>query len=528
VGARRWGPAGGGPPVGARRWAPAGGRPPLPRRGIEARARGILDTSPRPVLPVPADYARLRDVLTRELAAGGRDETVEGGLDGLLRAQARDEHPASALLRMIAALPPDGYAALEGEERETWLRRALATVRRELALEESLEPVRPDAPGGRPRSGRATAAKAKKPKSPPPTPPPATEAPAATPSRPSKSGAKPVTRSVTPRSAANKIAEGAAGLDAPVEKAGTGLRGQALARLERLGIRTVRDALQHYPFRHIDFSRPIPISAVRAGDEATVRGVVERSRLLPMGRGGRMNSAEVTISDGMGRISAIFFNQAFQTKNFPVGTHGRLVPVYHLTEGLAPAHAPRRHRQAARALRDRLEDPLPEAIRARHACWGWSRRRARCTTRTTEASLREARGGWRSTRCWRSRSACRRASASGRQTATRRSSATTPRPTPSSRRCRSTSRRRSSACSHEIRGDLARTVADVAAARGRRGVREDGGRARGDALARRGGLPGGADGADRGAGGAALPHDLPVLSGEAEPPLTASCGCRAC
>ncbi|MQC18941.1 MAG: hypothetical protein DWG80_07690, partial [Chloroflexi bacterium] len=95
---------------------------------------------------MPADYALLRDVLTRELDAGSRasvpSEATSGadageGVDEILRRQARDEHPASALLRMIAALPPEGYATLDAADRETWLRRALATVRRELALEES-------------------------------------------------------------------------------------------------------------------------------------------------------------------------------------------------------------------------------------------------------------------------------------------------------------------------------------------------------------------------------------------------------
>src|SRR5690606_23557316 len=148
------------------------------------------------------------------------------------------------------------------------------------------------APGGRPHSGRKPSARATKPKS----PPPAEAAPA--------------------KRAPSKIAAGAAGLEASVEQAGTGLRGPALARLAELGTRTVKDALLHIPFRHIDFSPAVPISAVRPGDEAAVRGVVERSRIVPMGR--HMKAAEVTISDGLGRISALFFNQVFQVKNFPV------------------------------------------------------------------------------------------------------------------------------------------------------------------------------------------------------------------
>src|SRR5690606_3392660 len=128
------------------------------------------------------------------------------------------------------------------------------TVRRELALEDALEPV-----------GAATKVARKK-----------ASSPAAKPATPRKP-----TRSST--GTASKIAEGAAGLDAPVEKAGTGLRGAALPKLEKLGIRTVRDALQHYPFRYVDFSHATPIAGLRPGQEATVRGTVEQSRLMPMG-----------------------------------------------------------------------------------------------------------------------------------------------------------------------------------------------------------------------------------------------------
>src|SRR5690606_8942294 len=109
-----------------------------------------------------------------------------------------------------------------------------------------------------------------------------------------------------PAASEAKIAPGAAGLDLPIEKAGTGLRGQTLTRLERLGIRTVGDALRHYPFRHVDFSHTIPIRALRPGLEQTVRGTVDSSRVIPMGRGGRMKASEIWISDGFGRVSAVF------------------------------------------------------------------------------------------------------------------------------------------------------------------------------------------------------------------------------
>jgi len=74
-----------------------------------------------------ADLPRLRGALQRELDAGARDFTVAGGFDVLLSEQARGEQAGSAILRMIGALPQTGYGSLSVEDRETWLRRALAT-----------------------------------------------------------------------------------------------------------------------------------------------------------------------------------------------------------------------------------------------------------------------------------------------------------------------------------------------------------------------------------------------------------------
>ncbi len=336
-----------------------------------------------------ADYPLLRDVLARELDAGGRDDAVEGGLDGLLRSQARDEPPGSALLRMVAALPPEGYATLDVDARETWLRRAIATVRREL-------PETDGATAGAKKATRKAPARKPAPKSAP----------------------------TTPRPVPAKVAEGAAGLDAPIAVAGTGLRGQALPKLEKLGIHTVRDALQHYPFRYVDFTNATPISALRAGQDATVRGTVEKSRLIPLGRGGRMNSTEVIVSDGFGKVQAVFFNQPFQTKNFPVGAEvafagkvstfrgrmgfnnpdwermdrgpngearaGRRIPVYHSTEGLAQRTLRGAIEKVIERYLDRLEDHLPEAMRKRHGLMGLVEAIREAHYPTSDAALAEA------------------------------------------------------------------------------------------------------------------------------------------
>src|SRR5690606_17481746 len=226
------------------------------------------------------------------------------------------------------------------------------------------------------------------------------------------------------RPAPARIAEGAAGLDAPIEIAGTGLRGAALPKLEKLGIRTVRDALQHYPFRYVDFAHATPISALRPGQDAAVRGIVEKSRLIPLGKGGRMNSTEVIVSDGFGKVQAVFFNQPFQTKNFPAGSEvafagkvstfrgrmgfnnpdwerldrgpngeprpARMIPVYHSTEGLAQ----RTLGGACEKVTDRFlappEDPPRGARRTRHNLMGLVEAVREAHYPTSEAALAEA------------------------------------------------------------------------------------------------------------------------------------------
>ncbi|MDA0302671.1 MAG: hypothetical protein O2822_09100, partial [Chloroflexi bacterium] len=78
-----------------------------------------------------ADLWRLRTVLERELEAGASDTLLQGGLDAVLAREAAGEPEGAPIRRMIAALPEAGYTAMDTEERTTWLRRAIATVKRE-------------------------------------------------------------------------------------------------------------------------------------------------------------------------------------------------------------------------------------------------------------------------------------------------------------------------------------------------------------------------------------------------------------
>ena len=75
-------------------------------------------------------------------------------------------------------------------------------------------------------------------------------------------------------------------------------------RLARIGIRSVQDVLFHLPFRYQDRTRIIPISNLRAGDQAVVEGVVNGSDI----RFGRRRSLVVELVDGTGALVLRLFH----------------------------------------------------------------------------------------------------------------------------------------------------------------------------------------------------------------------------
>ena len=343
-----------------------------------------------------ADLWRLRAVLERELEAGATDELVQGGLDAMLAREADGEPEGAPLRRMLAALPIAGYVAMDVEERVTWLRRAIATIRRETTLADQLEPP-PPAIGPVPTRPASKTRASKAAKAPRPRAPRAAGA--------EGDGASAATAGMTPmQRAVHRAPPGAAALDVPIEHAGTGLRGATFARLEHLGIRTVGDALRFYPYRHHDFTRTVPISALKVGVEQTVRGTIDRAREVRMGRGGKMRATEAVLTDDLGaRITATWFNQPYIARALPVGSlvafagkvtayrghlafqnpeyerldgpnagahTGRFVPVYSLTQGLPQRTLRSMIAALLEAFGDRIADPVPADIRVRNGLMG--------------------------------------------------------------------------------------------------------------------------------------------------------------
>ncbi|MBI3442145.1 MAG: ATP-dependent DNA helicase RecG [Candidatus Sungbacteria bacterium] len=166
--------------------------------------------------------------------------------------------------------------------------------------------------------------------------------------------------------------------------------------LKRLGIRTIRDLLFHFPARYDNFSNVKPISDVVAGETVTVEGVIKK---ISTGRTAhkRMALTEAIIEDETGRIKALWFNQPFLERNLKpdtavrlsgkasLGTSGLflsgpaherigvgngihtggLVPVYPETAGISSRWL-RFLVSSFLPLAAKLSDPLPQDMRKNH------------------------------------------------------------------------------------------------------------------------------------------------------------------
>ncbi len=161
--------------------------------------------------------------------------------------------------------------------------------------------------------------------------------------------------------------------------------------LKKLGIKSAGDLLFHFPFRYDDFSDYKLIKDAEVGQVVSVKGEVIEIRNVRTRRRG-MTLTEAAIEDESGVIQAIWFNQPFLTTNLHQGMHvslsgkvtfakegmqlsspayevlgkgnlhtGRLVPVYHETEGLSSKWL-RAHIKPLLPLADTVPEFLPADI----------------------------------------------------------------------------------------------------------------------------------------------------------------------
>ncbi|MBI2097584.1 MAG: ATP-dependent DNA helicase RecG [Candidatus Vogelbacteria bacterium] len=174
--------------------------------------------------------------------------------------------------------------------------------------------------------------------------------------------------------------------------------------LNKLGLKTLRDLLYHFPAR---YERPAPeklIRELRAGETAAIHGQVIKTKISLAFRK-KIPLAEVIIEDATGRIKAVWFHQPYLAKKIHEGEWLRvsgkvsarkeqlyfanpsfqaaaetsifqntaapksssLTPVYPETRGLSSVWFEYTLKQTfASGAASELDDPLPEMIRARY------------------------------------------------------------------------------------------------------------------------------------------------------------------
>lgn len=348
--------------------------------------------------------ARLLKILALEKKQGYRNKAVIGGLDKFVSRWETDARAelgnAEAISQVVALLL--GYAVIEEPTARERIIEEVERRARDLssgpspAAEPPAPPTpepppavleaapRPPAatPEEKPRQREAFGPAPSKPVSAPAGEPPSVPQPA----EPLPPTPDAVARSArTPRPTAPGT-----GLDAPVTRL-PGVGPGFAQKLNRLGVRTVRDLLYLLPRRYEDYSNLRTIAQLRWGEEVTVIGTVWEIKSRPIGEERRLVTARV--GDGTGEMEMTWFTPfverqlhighayAFSGKvdsyrGVPTMRHpafepldrdqvntGRLVPVYPLTEGLSAPWLRRVMDRTVKAWAAEVPDFLPEAVR---------------------------------------------------------------------------------------------------------------------------------------------------------------------
>ena len=91
--------------------------------------------------------------------------------------------------------------------------------------------------------------------------------------------------------------------------------------LDAFAIKTVGDLMRHYPRRYMVRGELSDIAQLKEGDEVTILAEVHSSTTRPI-RGRKGSILEVIVTDGRGKLSLTFFNQAWREKELKLGAQG--------------------------------------------------------------------------------------------------------------------------------------------------------------------------------------------------------------
>jgi len=166
---------------------------------------------------------------------------------------------------------------------------------------------------------------------------------------------------------------------------------------KKIGVEIINDLLFLVPRRYIDYSDIFKIKNLQINNEATVIGKIQLVELQKIKN--RVNLTKILLTDDSGSINIKWFNRPDLKKKFKVGdwllisgkvsffysrqfvnplyeiiseedimekTHGSIIPVYPLTEGLSLWDIKRAIKISLDACLDEIRETLPQSITKKH------------------------------------------------------------------------------------------------------------------------------------------------------------------
>src|SRR3989344_3442065 len=109
----------------------------------------------------------------------------------------------------------------------------------------------------------------------------------------------------------------------PVQMHFTRLRPEQKKALGKLGIRTIRDLLYHFPARYEQSGSSTTIASAAPGAEVTLYGTIRKPDIRK-GWKSRRPMAEATLEDASGRIKLMWFNQPYIAKTLHEGMQAKV------------------------------------------------------------------------------------------------------------------------------------------------------------------------------------------------------------
>jgi ATP-dependent DNA helicase RecG len=185
--------------------------------------------------------------------------------------------------------------------------------------------------------------------------------------------------------------------DSPIQSI-KGIGPQKGLLFNKIGIKTVREALLYLPWRYEDRSSICPVKDIREGCAETVRGRIVSCGLIRP-RGKKVSIFEILLGDGTGTVKARWFNQPFMQRSLKAGQDillwgeakkdpyfsagfvidspeyepvsdgedfflhvNRVVPIYRVTEGISQKQFRKIMFGIVKDCAEKLSDPVPPDI----------------------------------------------------------------------------------------------------------------------------------------------------------------------